>query len=198
MPVVDYNKIVIYKIQHQSKDELLYVGSTTHFLNRKVQHKRSCYNVNGSGYNTKLYTTIRDNGGWDAFNMVIIKEFPCKNKQEALAEEDKVMREMKASLNMCRAYTSTEERQEYYKEYRDRNRDRFKEYREQNPRTEYNREYHEHNKTRRNIYHKEYYYQNRDKANEKYDCDCGGRYTHQHRASHFKSKKHQTFINQQT
>ena len=41
MPQVDYSKIVIYKIQHKEKDELLYVGSTTHFRNRKVQHKKA-------------------------------------------------------------------------------------------------------------------------------------------------------------
>jgi len=198
MPVVDYSKVVIYKIQHESKDELLYVGSTTHFGNRKVQHKRSCYNANGKSYNSKLYSTIRDNGGWDSFSMVVVKEFPCKNKQEALSEEDRVMRQMRSSLNSIRAYTTPEERQEYYKEYREQNRDRFKEYREQNPRIEYNKEYHEHNKTRRNIYHKEYYYKNRDKAHEKHTCLCGGRYTHQHKASHFKSKKHQEYLNQQT
>ena len=55
MPQVDYSKIIIYKIQHQSKDELLYVGSTTHFGNRKVQHKEKCYNTNNKIYNNKLF-----------------------------------------------------------------------------------------------------------------------------------------------
>jgi hypothetical protein len=33
------------------------------------------------------------------FNMIEIKKFPCKNKKEAEAEEDRVMRELKATMN---------------------------------------------------------------------------------------------------
>ena len=128
MPQVDYSKIVIYKIQHKELDELLYVGSTTHFRNRKVNHKGRCYNPNEKSYNTKLYSTIRDNGGWDAFNMVVIKEFPCENKRQAEAEEDKCIREMKSSLNMRKAFLSPEEKQEYFKEY---NKDYYQQNREQ-------------------------------------------------------------------
>ena len=220
MPKTDYGKTIIYKIQHKELNELLYIGSTTHFRNRKTCHKSDCYNTKRKCYNYKLYKTIRENGGWDMFNMILVKEYPCDNRRQAEAEEDKCIRLIKSSLNMIRAYVSEEEKlehrkeydKEYYmlnkdtkiKEYNERTRDirlgQMKEYREQH--SDYfkqrDREYHEHNKTRRNIYHKEYYYQNRDKANEKYDCECDGRYTHQHKASHFKSKKHQTFINQQT
>ena len=127
MPVVDYSKTVIYKIQHKSKDELLYVGSTTHFGNRKVQHKDKCYNANNKIYNNKLYTTIRQNGGWDAFNMVIIKEFPCENKRQAEAEEDRIMRQMLSSLNMQRAYITEEEKRKQQHIYYEENKDIFKE-----------------------------------------------------------------------
>ena len=51
----------------------------------------------------KLYQMIRENGGWDDFNMIVIEEFPCKNLREAKAEEDKVMREMKSTMNTNRA-----------------------------------------------------------------------------------------------
>ena len=33
------------------------------------------------------------------------------------------------------------------------------------------------------------------KKNEKFNCACGGKYTRQHKATHFKSKKHQNYIN---
>ena len=177
MPVVDYSKIVIYKIQHESKDELLYVGSTTHFGNRKAQHKEKCYNTNNKIYNNKLYSTIRENGGWDAFNMVVIKEFPCKNKQEALIEEDRIMREMRSSLNTYRAYQTTEERREYVKEYdkeyhklnRDKHKERNKKYREKNidKCKEYIKEYYEQKKDKILEYHKEHYELNKEKINKK-------------------------------
>ena len=121
---IDFSKTVIYKIQHIEKPELLYVGSTTNFTQRKNKHKSSCYNDNSHKYNYKLYQTIRDNGGWDAFNMVILKPFPCQNFNEARTEEDKVMREMMSSLNMKRAYQTSKERVEYlhknYLENKDR------------------------------------------------------------------------------
>ena len=120
MPQVDYSKCVIYKIQHKELDELLYVGSTTHFGNRKTQHKEKCYGVNGKPYNNKLYSTIRDNGGWDAFSMVIVKDFPCDNKRQAEAEEDRIIREFQAGLNTYRAYTTPEEKQDYYEQNRDK------------------------------------------------------------------------------
>ncbi len=172
MPVVDYSKTLIYKIQHKSKDELLYVGSTTHFRNRKVKHKSSCYNPNGKSYNLKLYSTIRENGGWDAFNMVVIKEFPCENKRQAEAEEDRIMREMLSSLNTYRAYTTPEGKKEQMKEYREQNRDKLKEthkkyYNENRDKLkETHKKYYEQNRDKLKETHKKYYNENRDKLKE--------------------------------
>jgi hypothetical protein len=39
---------------------------------------------------------MRENGGWECFTMIVIKEYPSDNKMEARIEEDKVMREMNA------------------------------------------------------------------------------------------------------
>ena len=176
MPQVDYSKIVIYKIQNKEIDDLIYIGSTTHFRNRKGQHKMNCYNKNDKHYNLKLYSTIRDNGGWDAFSMVIIKEFPCDNRRQAESEEDRVMREFQADLNMRRAYITKEERLEYFKEYNkdyyQQNRERIleqtKEYNKDNieKKKEYNREYGQKNKTKINERHKEYRHQNKEKIKE--------------------------------
>ncbi len=126
---VDYSKTIIYKIQHKEIDELLYVGSTTDFTRRKAKHKYVCYNADRKIHNSKLYQLIRDNGGWDAFNMTIIKEFPCQNKQEALAEEDRLMREMMSTLNTRRAYITPEERVEQHKQWRLENKDKIKQWR---------------------------------------------------------------------
>ncbi len=184
MPVVDYSKTVIYKIQHESKDELLYVGSTTHFGNRKTQHKHNCYNTNNKIYNNKLYTTIRDNGGWDAFNMVIVKEFPCENRRQAECEEDKVIRQMRSDLNMKRAFLSPEEKRkndnERHREYYMINKDtKIKEYIELNKDkiAEKGKIYREQHKDYFKEYNKDFYQQNREKIleqrkeNNKYNID---------------------------
>ena len=124
---VDYSKTIIYKIQHVDNPELLYVGSTTDFTRRKYSHKWRCNNTNSKEYNMKIYKMMRDNGGFDCFNINIIKDFPCNNKQEALIEEDRCMREMKANMNMIRAYTTPEERQAYYKHYYELNKEEIAE-----------------------------------------------------------------------
>ena len=96
---IKYQNTVIYKIQHINKDELLYVGHTTDFTSRKYQHKHSCITKNGPSYNLKLYTMIRENGGWDCFKMLEIKKYPCNDHREASSEEDKIIKELKSTLN---------------------------------------------------------------------------------------------------
>ena len=41
-------------------------------------------------------------------------------------------------------------------------------------------------------YHRQYFLAHREKLN----CECGGIYTYDHRARHFKSQKHVNFISQ--
>ena len=101
---VDYSKTVIYKIQHNEDETLLYVGSTTNFNNRKSQHKNSCTNPKNRCHNLKVYRMIRENGGWDCFSMTKIEDYPCENGRDAEAREDKHMRELKANMNAHRAF----------------------------------------------------------------------------------------------
>jgi hypothetical protein len=121
--MTDYSKTVIYKIQHLDKDELLYVGHTSNFIKRKNNHKSSC-----KTHSLPLYKMMRENGGWDCFTMIVLKDFPCDSKTEACIEEDKVMREMKASMNKNRAYTTPEE---YYQANKELISEKKKEYRQE-------------------------------------------------------------------
>ena len=106
---IDYSNTIIYKIQHNDKEELIYVGHTTDFTKRKSAHKLTTRSEKDKAYNRQLYKMIRDNGGWDSFKMIEIKKFSCTNKREAEAEEDKVMRELKATMNMVRAFRTAED-----------------------------------------------------------------------------------------
>jgi hypothetical protein len=47
-------------------------------------------------------------------------------------------------------------------------------------------------------YSKEYYKINYETIRAKYNCECGGRYTHGHRARHFDSAKHKKYIEELT
>jgi len=88
---------------------LLFVGNTTNLIKRKLYHKNDCIEKT-----TPVCKMIRDNGGWECFTMIVIKEYPCETKMEARTEEVKIMREMKASMNERRAYTSLEEKKKMY------------------------------------------------------------------------------------
>ena len=187
MPKVpNYNNSVIYKIQHQERPELIYVGSTTDFIMRKAIHRCTCNNSNHIQHNLKVYQMIRDNEGWDAFKIIIVKEFPCASKVELLIEEDKTMIELKASLNCYKAYRTDEELKEYTKQYtkqyreankisllkqnkewRDANKDKIKERMKQY--NEINKEkikkYRQASKENRQKYDKQYQQINKDKRN---------------------------------
>jgi DNA repair exonuclease SbcCD ATPase subunit len=102
--MTDFSKSVIYKVQHVDNENLLYIGSTTNFTKRKYGHKSKCKKSKA-----KVYVMIRENGGWDCFNMIVIKKFPCENKIELKIEEDNMMRQMKTTLNNNRAYVPAEE-----------------------------------------------------------------------------------------
>jgi hypothetical protein len=193
---MDYSKCVIYKIQHKDNNDLLYVGHTTNFTKRKYQHK--CNISTNDKYNIKLYQMIRENGGWDDFNMIVVKEFPCENKQQATTEEDKIMREMKATMNTNRALKTLIDIYEDKKKYRIIHKEQIKEHKHQ---------YYENNKSfiieKSKMYYEEHKEQIKDKTKiynqprriEQYICECGGKYHIQHKAVHLRTKKHINFLN---
>ena len=99
---IDYSNTIIYKI-YCNDDRItdIYVGHTTHFIQRKYQHKVSS---NESTNVLKIYKTIRENGGWDNWSMVEIATYNCKNSTEARIKEQIHYEELHASLNSCAPY----------------------------------------------------------------------------------------------
>ena len=105
----DYSKTVIYKIEHIENDNLLYVGHTTNWNNRKTKHKSCCNNKNNKAYNSKLYQMIRNNGGWENFKMIEVEKYPCNYNREAERRENEVMKKFKTNMNTNRSYISEDE-----------------------------------------------------------------------------------------
>ena len=98
--VIDYSNTIIYKIF--CKDPLikdLYVGHTTNFVQRKYAHKQSCNNIKSPCYNLKLYKTIRLNGNWSNWDMVIVQFYNCKDHLEARQKEQEHYVSLNATLN---------------------------------------------------------------------------------------------------
>jgi len=97
---IDYSNTIIYKITCKDpsiKD--VYVGHTTNFVQRKHAHKQCCKNDKASNYKCKLYDVIRNNGGWENWNMEIINFFNCHDHYEARQKEQEYFILLNATLN---------------------------------------------------------------------------------------------------
>ena len=99
---IDYSKSIIYKLC--CKNPLItdiYIGSTTNFRNRKYNHKTSCNNNSQKNkkYNSNLYKFIRDNGGFENFDMIMIEEYSCENKKQLETRERYYIDLLKSKLN---------------------------------------------------------------------------------------------------
>jgi hypothetical protein len=110
--MIDYVNTIIYKIS--CKDETIkecYVGHTTNFKQRKIEHKYACCNKNCKSYNSKVYSFIRNNGGFDNWHFVEIEQFPCTSKVEAQMRENYWYFIFKAVLNTISPSLDLERRQ---------------------------------------------------------------------------------------
>ena len=77
----------------------VYIGHTTNFKQKKAAHKASCNREKAHGYNSYVYKFIRENGGWDNWNMVLVEKFSCNDKLESLQKERYYIELLKATLN---------------------------------------------------------------------------------------------------
>ena len=99
---IDYSNTIIYKIYcNDSAITDTYVGHTTNFVVRKYSHKNAC---NNSKNVLKIYKIIRENGGWDNWNMVEIAKYNCNDSTEARIKEQLHYEELKSTLNSCPPY----------------------------------------------------------------------------------------------
>ena len=198
---IDYSKTIMYRIV--CKDPTItdcYVGSTTDFKSRKSAHKGNCNNEKSKKYNIYVYKFIRDNGGWDNFDMIEIEKYNAKDKPEQSKRERYWLETYGATLN---TFIPSRTDAEYYienidkiAEYREQNKDKMaeyqKEYRIENKVIilEKNKKYYEENKEHK----KEYREQNKEKFKEKMTCSCGSICRKKEISRHLKSKKHLNYI----
>ena len=85
---IDYSNTIIYKICCRDPSVTYeYYGHTTDKINRKKHHKYNCNDENNKHYNLKIYQTIRENGGWDNWQFIVVEEYPCQNVNEARLRE---------------------------------------------------------------------------------------------------------------
>ena len=108
---IDFSKCVIYKIVCNDLNMTdIYVGHTTDFTKRKYMHKLYCNLTSHKSYNSKVYTTIRENGGWDEWSMIEIEKYSCIDSNEARARERYWYELLCATLNSNCPFINDEEK----------------------------------------------------------------------------------------
>ena len=198
---VDYSKTHFYKIVCKNTDITdCYVGHTTDFTRRKSYHNVVCNDKNNKNHNTYVYQFIRENGGWDNWDVISIKVVGCENNLEARKIERECIEELKPTLNQNKPFVEAQETKERVKQWHKDN----LEYRQEMDR-EYRVKHKSHIKDIKKQYYennkqlwKQYYVDNKQKIGERgqqrFKCECGGRFTHNHRPAHLKTKKHIDFM----
>jgi len=195
-----YHTSKIYKIS-SSQCEKFYIGSTTQILKRRLAGHKSHYKhyiEKGFGRCITSFEIVK----FDDCIIELIKNVKCENKKELeRIEGECILEHHNRILNKIVAGRTQ-------KEWQEANKDRIKEQKKQ-----YHEANKEHLKNTKNEYyelHKEHLYNKKkewielnkeklyEKLYEKFDCDCGGKYTFKHKATHNKTKQHQLFISNQS
>jgi hypothetical protein len=125
---IDYANTIIYKLVHKEDYENtnIYIGSTTDFFRRRNNHKNCCNSNKKIGYTDKKYVYIRENGGWDEWDMLMVERYPCIDGTEARSREEYWRCLLNSNLNTKKAFITEEQRLEKCKRYYLNNKEKMK------------------------------------------------------------------------
>ena len=168
----------IYQIVDNTNSNV-YIGSTCRTLKARLASHKTDYKrfLNGVIHNTRSFDIIKNND----YEIKLLEECEVKNKQELFARE-RFYIENNNCLNKCipgrtgkQYYIDNKEKyKESRKTYYDNNKEKFKEYTKA-----------------RYIANKE---RIKEQKNQKFECDCGGKYTNTNKLQHQKTAIHKTYL----
>lgn len=117
---------IIYCIREISSDEVLYVGSTNDFDNRRREHKYRAFHTDCS---SPIYKYIREKCSpddfYENFKLEQLYSGEFNSLEERRAMERSFMEKLNPSLNKNKAKDTPEERAEYRKNWNRANKDKL-------------------------------------------------------------------------
>lgn len=208
--MVNYQNGKVYKLIDNQTDKPFYVGSTAQSLSqRKGQHVVAA----NTNQQRAVYQYIR-NINFN-FSIVLIKSYPCRNKDELNREEGKWIQKLSKKYDLTNHIIAGRTYSEWFKQYYEENKDKILEYHQNYRRrntkrinqyaeeyrkqhkdkiNEYAEKYRAQNRDRINVWHKQNYEQNKDRINtkkgEKVECYCGAVVRRDWLRRHQRTKKH--------
>jgi|688.fasta_scaffold493325_1 hypothetical protein len=164
--------INIYKISSKLTN-LVYIGSTNRKLNQRLSEHKSDYKkcFNNETHNTTSFDIIKL--GECKIQLLEICEIENRNERERwyIENTENVINKNLPGRTMVEWCNDNKN---YYKTH-------FI-------------EYYKTHKEQYSKYGLEYRETHKEKIKEKFICQCGGKYTHQNKTIHLKSKKHNTYL----
>jgi hypothetical protein len=192
--MVNYQNGKIYKIEDNTNGNV-YIGSTCEkTLARRLAGHVGQYKLylKGKCYYVSSFDIIKNND----YKIVLIEKYQCESKDELFARERHYTNLM-GCVNQVKNQGLTLELGNV--EY---NKINCKKYYEIN-KTELNEKhqtYNKENKDKIREYQKKYNQDNletiKERQNKKHNCECGGRFTHNQKLRHMKTKRHLAFLEQ--
>jgi hypothetical protein len=187
---MDYKNGKIYTIRSHQTDKI-YIGSTTQTLTKRLSKHKGDFKCwkNGKYHYVSSFDIVK----YEDSYIELLELCPCDSKMQLHKREGELIREMDFCINKNVAGRKTNE---YHQENKNKIKIQKKEYYQDHKEKikEKVREYSADNKYKIKIQKKEYYETNKNKIKHKYDCNCGGKYTHQNKSTHLKSNLHQAYI----
>jgi hypothetical protein len=174
---------ITYEIRDKSNPDLVYYGSSELSLDERIKSHLRDYNTwkkTGKNYCSSFKILGQNNYKYDIIDIVYFDtKYELREYERLLIEDQTCVNERIPNRTHAEWL---EANPNYNAEWYQNNKDKIK---------ERSADYYQVNKE----YFKEYYQQNKEKIKKQYykkiTCPCGGKYTHQKKARHIKSNKHQ-------
>lgn len=181
--MVNYSNGKIYKLVC---GDLTYYGSTIQPLHKRLHHHKCQYKQPAKKITKSIQLfnlSIETN---TPVKIYLVEKYPCDDKMELERRERYYIENYECVNKQIPTRTIKEWReanrnniQEYHKQYYETNR---------NKKLEYQKQYDKANKDNKREYQKQY-------RERKYQCVCGSVVRSGNKSAHFKTKKHQDYIN---
>ena len=183
------NQAKIYKIIDNTDDKI-YIGCTCKTLKERLLGHKSDYKkyLKGLRSNMTSFDILKNND----YKIELLEDCKIKTKDELTSRERHFIEHNDCVNKVIPGRTD--------KEYRDANKENKKQYYDLNKEhlIEKKKIYRDANKEKIDNYQKAYRITNRDKIrehkNQKYNCQCGGQYTHDHKARHLRTDRHRKYL----
>ena len=185
----------IYAIRAVGSD-MVYIGSTISTLT----HRISCHRADFRRYQAgkgKYITSIKLME-LEGHYIELVENYPCADRNELNRREGQIMRETEGCINRCIAgRTPVEYRRDNKEAIVIRKKQFYQDNKEQI--SIQNGQYRHDNKEAIAIQQKQYRQENKEaiaiQQKQKFNCECGGKYSNRNKAKHLRTQKHQAFIN---